>query len=166
MSPGDMILVTGMAQLDIWNLGGYPVEQIWNMLGIWLLGSMLVVLHSFLYLEYGTRNHILHECFHDNNPAAPISLFGLMAGMLMLNHRLLALFEPQTHMFNSLDLWLFLGGILLLVLAARILLQIILLVGFGVNLRHELVVRDNAAWGILDGGLILALLLIPNALLQ
>ncbi|MCH8844423.1 MAG: hypothetical protein IID61_15790 [SAR324 cluster bacterium] len=160
-----LILVTGLAQLDIWNQGGYRLEQVWNMLGIWLLGGALVVLHSFLYLEYGFRNNILHECFHDNNPAAPLSLFGLVAGMLMLNHQLLIFFEPEVHLFNSIGLWAFMGGILLLVLLARIVLQLILLAGWGISLRHELVIHDNIAWGIVDGGLIFGLLLMPNALI-
>lgn len=161
-----MILVTGLARLDLWDMEGARTEGLYNMLGTWLMGALVVVIHSFLYLEYGTRNHILHECFHDNNPAAATSLLGLAAGMLMLNHHLLALFVPEAHMFNTLHLWMFLGFVLLLVLVIRGLLQIILWLAIGVNLRHELVIHDNVAWGLVDGGLIFSLFLIPVALIN
>jgi hypothetical protein len=161
-----MILVAGLAQLDLWNMEGARIEGIYNMLGTWVMGAAVVLIHSFLYLEYGTRNHILHECFHDNNPAAATSLFGLAAGMLMLGHQLLQLFIPEAHMFNTPQLWLFLAGVLLLVLVLRGVLQVILWLAIGVNLRHELVIHDNVAWGLVDGGVIFALFLIPVALIN
>jgi hypothetical protein len=161
-----MILVSGLAQLDLWNMEGGRIEGVYNMLGIWLMGVLVVLIHSFLYLEYGARNHILHECFHDNNPAAATSLFGLVAGMLMFSHHLLGLFIPGTHMFNTPILWLFLGGVLVLALLLRGVLQVILWLAIGVNLRHELVIHDNVAWGLVDGGLIFSLFLIPVALIN
>lgn len=161
-----LILVAGLARLDLWDMEGARTEGIYNVLGTWLMGTLVVVIHSFLYLEYGARNHILHECFHDNNPAAVTSLLGLAAGMLMLNHHLLALFVPESHMFNTPQLWIFLGGVLLLVLIIRGILQIILWLAIGVNLRHELVIHDNVAWGLVDGGLIFSLFLIPVALIN
>jgi len=161
-----MILVAGLAQLDLWNMEGARIEGVYNMLGTWVMGVAVVLIHSFLYLEYGTRNHILHECFHDNNPAAATSLLGLVAGMLMLDHHLLQLFIPEAHMFNTPQLWLFLGGVLLLVLVIRGVLQVILWLAIKVNLRHELVIHDNVAWGLVDGGLIFTLFLIPVALIN
>jgi hypothetical protein len=155
-----VILVAGLVELNIFDRGPAGSGQIYNTLGIWLLGFVLVLIHSFFYLEYGTRNHILHECFHDNNPAAPFSLLGLVAGILPLNHYLLITFGPGQHMFNTLDLWIFLGVILAFVLVARGLLQVVLFVVTGINLRRELVVADNVAWGMLDGALIFSLLLI------
>ena len=161
-----MILVAGLAQLDLWNMEGARIEGVYNMLGTWVMGAAVVLIHSFLYLEYGTRNHILHECFHDNNPAAATSLLGLVAGMLMLDHHLLQLFIPEAHMFNTPQLWLFLGGVLLLVLVIRGVLQVILWLAIKVNLRRELVIHDNVAWGLVDGGLIFSLFLIPVALIN
>lgn len=160
-----VILVAGLIQLDLFNQTGNALHQIWNMLGVWLLGLLLIVIHSFFYLEYGTRNHILHECFHDNNPAAPFSLLGLVLGILPLNHQLLIIFGPGQHMFNSPGLWMVLGMILLFVLLARGVLQLVLWVTVRINLRHELVIADNVAWGLLDGGLIFALVLIFLALM-
>lgn len=160
-----VILVAGLAELDVFDHANQGLSQVWNMLGIWLFGCLLVFVHSFFYLEYGTRNHILHECFIDNNPAAPFSLLGLVAGMLPLNHYLLVTFGPGQHMFSSWDLWIFLAIILAFVLLARAVLQIVLFVVTGINLRHELVIADNVAWGILDGGLIFSLLLMLLALM-
>lgn len=160
-----MILVAGLSQLDLWNMEGHRTARILDMLGIWLMGGAAIVLHSFLYLEYGTRNHILHECFHDNNPAAPISLMGLIGGLLPLNHYLLIVKEPEDHMFNSLEHWQLLGGILLYVLVTRAVLQLILYAATGINLRKELVINDNVAWGILDGALIFSMFLILTALM-
>jgi hypothetical protein len=68
-------------------------------------------------------------------------------------------------MFSSWDLWIFLAIILAFVLLARAVLQIVLFVATGINLRHELVIADNVAWGILDGGLIFSLLLMLLALM-
>ena len=62
--------------------------------GFAFLGIVMIVLHSFLYLGYGPRNNILHESFYDNNPAAPCSLLGLVAGMLPLTHQVLLSFGP------------------------------------------------------------------------
>jgi len=161
-----LILVAGLSQLDIWNLVGTRVDGIYNMLGIWLMGAVVVLIHSSLYLEYGLRNHILHECFHDNNPGAAASLLGLIAGVLMLTHQLLALFVPGSHLFNSPYVWTMLGGVLLVVLILRALLQLLLWLAIRVNLRHELVIHDNVAWGVVDGGLIFSLFLIPVALVN
>jgi hypothetical protein len=161
-----LILVAGLSQLDLWNMEGTRIEGIYNMLGVWLMGLLVVLIHSVVYLEYGFRNHILHECFHDNNPAAASSLLGLMAGMLMLTHQLIALFIPGSHLFNSPNMWLLLGGVLLVVVIIRGLLQLILWLAIHVNLRHELVIHDNVAWGVVDGGLIFSLFLIPVALVN
>ncbi|NIP72095.1 MAG: hypothetical protein GWO16_03260, partial [Gammaproteobacteria bacterium] len=160
-----VILVAGLVELDVFGSREEWLHQLWNMLGIWLLGAVLVVLHSFFYLEYGTRNHILHECFHDNNPAAPFSLLGLVAGVLPLNHHLLITFGPGQHMFNSPGLWGFLAMIVFFVLIARGIFQVVLYATLRINLRHELVIADNVAWGILDGGLIFSLFLILMALM-
>jgi hypothetical protein len=160
-----VILVAGLAEFDVFDHAHQGLGQLWNVLGIWLLGFVLVLIHSFFYLEYGTRNHILHECFHDNNPAAPFSLLGLVAGILPLNHYLLITFGPGQNMFNTPELWIFLGIILVFVLVARGVLQVVLYMVTGINLRRELVIADNVAWGILDGGLIFSLLLILIALM-
>jgi len=160
-----VILVAGIVELDVFDHANLGIGQLWNTLGIWLLGFALVVVHSFFYLEYGTRNNILHECFIDNNPAAPFSLLGLVAGVLPLNHHLLITFGPGQHMFNTPELWGFLAIILAFVLVARGLLQVVLYMATGINLRYELVIADNMAWGVLDGGLIFSLLLILNALM-
>lgn len=161
-----LVLVAGLIEVHLWHLDGYGLNRVWNMLATWLLGALLVGLHSFLYLGYGPRNHILHECFHDNNPAAPTSLLGLAAGMLMLNHQLILFIEPTEHLFSTWEPWRFLAGTLVFVLIARGVLQFILLAFLGISLRRELVIRDNAAWGLVDGGLILALSLIPVGLLS
>jgi hypothetical protein len=159
------VLVAGLVELDVFDRNHEGFMQLYNMLGIWLLGVVLVVIHSFFYLEYGTRNHILHECFVDNNPAAPFSLLGLVAGILPLNHYLLITFGPGQHMFNTPELWVFLAIILAFLLVARAVMQVLLYAATGINLRHELVIADNVAWGILDGGLIFSLLLILIALM-
>jgi uncharacterized membrane protein YjfL (UPF0719 family) len=155
-----LILVAGIVELNVFDLSTQGLHQVWNMLGIWLLGFVLVVVHSFFYLEYGTKNDILHECFHDNNPAAPFSLLGVVGGILPLNHSLLITLGPGRHMFNSPELWVYLGLILLFVLLARGVLQVFLYLTTGINLRYELVIHDNVAWGLLDGGLIFSLILI------
>jgi hypothetical protein len=160
-----LILVAGIVELNVFDLSTEGLHQVWNMLGIWLLGFVLVAVHSFFYLEYGTKNDILHECFHDNNPAAPFSLLGMVGGILPLNHQLLITLGPGGHMFNSPDLWVYLGLILLFVLLARGVLQVFLYVTLGINLRYELVIHDNLAWGLLDGGLIFSLILIFIALM-
>ena len=157
--------MAGLLELDVFDRAQQGWSQVYNTLGIWLLGLVLMVLHSFFYLEYGMRNHILHECFHDNNPAAPFSLLGLMAGMLPLNHYLLITFGPGQHMFNTPALWVFLGIIMAFVLIARALLQLVMYWLTGINLRRELVIADNLAWGVLDGGLIFSLLLIMIGLM-
>lgn len=160
-----IVLVAGLTQLDLWDLEGYRFQRTMNMLGIWLLGAIAVIVHSFLYLGYGPKNNILHECFHDNNPAAPCSLLGFVAGLIPLNHYLLILMDPEQHMFSSLEHWQFLGAIVLYVLVARGVLQVALWVSTGINLRRELVLNDNVAWGLLDGGLIFSLFFILMSLL-
>lgn len=160
-----LILVVGLVEEDLLNLENYRLEATWNMLGIWLLGFGVILLHSFLYLGLGKKNNILHESFHDNNPAAPLSLLGLLAGMLMIAHSLLVDLESGQHIFNQWEIWAFLGVALVSVLGLRFLLGGLMYLVWGVKLRHELVERDNPAWGLLDGGIILALLLILAALL-
>ena len=134
-------------------------------LGTWLLGAGLVLIHSWSYLGFGTANHILHESFHDNNPAAPTSLLGLIAGMLMLNHGLIARMPPEIHLFNTWTHWANLLLALMLVLGLRLILSAVLRATLDVKLREELVIRDNPAWGVLDGAIIFSLLLILNALM-
>jgi hypothetical protein len=160
-----LILVAGLVEEDLLNIENYRIEATFNMLGTWLLGGAVVLLHSLLYLGLGTRHHILHESFHDNNPAAPTSMLGLVGGILLLNHRLLFALEEGQHMFNTWEVWALLLGALVVVVVLRGLLQLFLLAGFGVNLREELVVKDNPAWGVLDGGLIFVLFLIMIATL-
>ena len=155
-----LILVAGLVEEDLLNIEGYRVEATFNMLGTWLLGAAVVLLHSWLYLGLGGRHNILHESFHDNNPAAPISLLGLLAGMLLLNRVMLQTFEEGQHMFNTWELWAFLLAGLTAVMVLRAILQLLLVALFGINLKEELVVKDNPAWGVLDGGLIFVLLLI------
>jgi hypothetical protein len=120
----------------------------------------VVLLHSWLFLGLGRANHILHECFHDNNPAAATSMLGLVGGMLLLNNGLLEGLDSGQHMFNVWELWVFLLASLTAVMLARWALQLVLLAVSGINLRKELVIRDNPAWGLLDGGLIFVLFLI------
>ena len=170
-----IILVSGLVEWDLFDQGDKGLATVWNMVGVWVLGFALVMIHSFFYLEYGTKNHILHEAFHDNNPAAPFSLLGLVAGILPLNHQFISsnvyLISSERipgagdHMFNSPGLWLSLGVVVLFVLVARGILQIVVLAVLKINLRSELVVRDNLAWGLLDGGLIFSLVLIFNGLM-
>lgn len=155
-----LILVAGLVEEDLLNLDGYRIEATFNMVGVWVLGVVVVVLHSLLYLGLGSRNHILHECFHDNNPAAATSLLGLVGGMLLLTNAMLFGLEEGQHLFNSWELWVFLLVSLVAVLVARSVLQLLLFIFLGVNLRKELVIRDNAAWGIVDGGLIFVLFLL------
>lgn len=155
-----LILVAGLVEEDLLNLEGYRVEATFNMLGVWLLGAVVVILHSLIYLGIGPRNNILHECFHDNNPAAASSLLGLVSGMLLLTHGLLDELGDGQHMFNQWELWAFLLGCLALVVVVRFVLQGVLWLFLGVNLREQLVIRDNPAWGLLDGGLIFVLFLL------
>lgn len=154
-----LILVAGLVEEDLLNIDGYRVEATFNMLGVWLLGAAVILLHSLTFLGIGTRNHILHESFHDNNPAAPTSLLGLLGGMLLLNNRLLDLLDSGQHMLNTPLLWAYLLGALVVVLVLRGVVQLAVMT-LGINIRHELVIRDNPAWGILDGGLIFGVLLL------
>ena len=119
-----------------------------------------MVLHSFLFLGYGMRNHILHECFHDNNPAAASSLLGLTGGFLLLTNHVLDKFRPGIHIFNTKEIWLSVGAMILLVLFVRGIFQLVVFSTTRISMRNELVVRDNVAWGLLDGGFILLLCLI------
>jgi len=159
-----LILVAGLVEEDLLNIDGYRVAATFNMLGVWLLGAALVVLHSWLFLGIGTRHHILHESFHQNHPAAPTSLLGLVAGTLLLNHALLAELAWDQHMFTQPWLWAFLLLALVFVVVVRGVLYVAFRLTLGVDIRAELV-RANAAWGIIDGGLIFTLLLIQTALL-
>jgi len=156
----NLILVAGMLQLELRYSYRFQVAGALNMLGIWLMGVLVVLLHSFFFLGYGTRNHILHECFHDNNAAAATSLLGLTGGFLLLSNHVLGKFRPGIHIFNTEEIWMSVGIMLLFVLVARVVLQILVYAATGISLREELVVRDNVAWGIVDGGLILILCLI------
>lgn len=158
------ILVAGLVEEDLLNLEGYRLDFTWNMAGTWLLGLLTVLLHSWVYLGFGTKNHILHESFHDNNPAAPLSMLGLLGGMLLLNHQLLDALPFGWNAFNQVQTWLDLLVALLLVLLVRLGLHWILRAGTGINMREELVIRDNPAWGILDAALIFGLFLILLAL--
>lgn len=155
-----LILVAGMLQLELRYSFRFRLAGVYNMLGVWLIGALVVVLHSFLFLGYGMRNHILHESFHDNNPAAAISLLGLTGGFLLLTNHVLGKFRPGIHIFNTEEMWISVGVMLALLFLARTVFQVIVFLLARVNLREELVVRDNVAWGILDGGLILQLALI------
>jgi uncharacterized membrane protein YjfL (UPF0719 family) len=159
-----LILAAGLAEQDFLNLAGNRWPALWNILGVWLMGMAVILLHSWFYLGLASRRHILHECFHDNNPAAAFSLLGLVAGMTALNHGLLGGLRPGEHMLNTPELWYYLGAALALVLALRLLLQGVLWLTLGVSLRGELT-RDNVAWGLLDGGLIFSLFLILIALI-
>ena len=158
-----LILVAGLVEEDLLNLDGYRLLATFNMLGTWLLGALVLLLHSWLYLGLGGRQHILHESFHSNNAAAPASLLGLLGGMLLLNHRLLQLLEWEQHMFNVPLLWVFLLGALLVALVLRSVVAA-LLWPLGVRLRHELLTRGNIAWGIIDAALIFGFLLLVLAL--
>ena len=155
-----LILVAGMLQIELRYSYKFQLAGVFNMLGIWLLGLLTVLLHSFLFLGYGMRNHILHECFHDNNPAAASSLLGLTGGFLLLTNHVLDKFRPGIHIFNTQEIWMSVGMMLLLVLVVRSVFQLIVYGFTRISMRHELVVRDNVAWGLLDGGLILVLCLI------
>ena len=157
-----LILVAGMLQVSVADSYRDQITGSLNMVGVWLIGAMVVLLHSFLFLGYGTRNHILHECFHDNNPAAATSLLGLIGGVFILTNHILSQFKlrPGVHIFNSSEIWLSVGTMLLLVLLVRAILQLVVFAATRLSLRKELVVRDNVAWGMLDGGLIFILCLI------
>lgn len=161
-----LILVAGLLQEDFLNITGNRLAATFNMLGVWLLGIVAILLHSWLFLGLGGKHNILHESFHENNPAAPTSLLGLMAGVLILNHQLLESLELGEHMFNQWELWarLLLGMVSVFVLKG--ILHIFLRGLLGVNVRQEMLERHNPAWGILDGGLIFGLMLILIALIS
>ena len=160
-----LILVAGLIQEDLLNLTGHRSAAIYNMLGVWLMGLVVLLLHSWLFLGLGGRQHILHECFHENNPAAATSLLGLVSGTLILNHQLLDGLEPGSHMFASLELWGFLLLGVVAVFVLRWVLYLMFKVLLGVSVKYEFLERRNAAWGILDGGLIFSLCLTLLALL-
>ncbi|HEX9841206.1 MAG TPA: hypothetical protein VGC20_00595, partial [bacterium] len=42
-----VILVAGLAELDVFDHANQGLSQVWNMLGIWLFGCLLVFVHSF-----------------------------------------------------------------------------------------------------------------------
>lgn len=160
-----LILAAGLVEEDLLNITGFRLAATWNMLGVWLLGLIVVVLHSWLYLGIGPGQNILRESFHYNNPAAPTSLVGLLGGILILNNRLLYSLAEGQHMFSNWEHWEFLliGAVAVFVL--RFLLYLTILAGLGVSIHHELLVKRNPAWGILDGGLIFSLCLILIALI-
>jgi uncharacterized membrane protein YjfL (UPF0719 family) len=159
-----LILVAGLVEQDFLDLAGNRWPGIWNILGVWLMGAATILLHSWLYLGLSSRRNILHECFHDNNPAAAFSLIGLVAGMTALNHGFIGGLRPGEHMLNTPELWYYLGAALAFVLAVRLVLQTGLRVLPGVSPRGE-APTDNLAWGLLDGGLIFSLFLILIALI-
>jgi hypothetical protein len=160
-----LVLVAGLLELDLLDLSGNRLPGTWNLLGVWLLGLVAVLLHSWLVLGFGGRQNILSESFHRNNPAAPTSLLGLLAGVLLLNHRLLASAPPGQHMFSTPEHWLFLLLGLASVFVLRGVLYLLLRGLLGVSLRAELLERHNAAWGVLDGAVIFALFLPLSALI-
>jgi uncharacterized membrane protein YjfL (UPF0719 family) len=159
-----LILAAGLVEQDFLDLLGRRWPATWNILGVWLMGALTVAAHSLFYLGVASRRNILHECFHENNPAAAFSLLGLVAGMLAVNHGLVGALRPGEHMLNTVELWYYLGAALAFVLVLRVLLRLLLRVAMGVDLRTE-IVRDNVAWGILDGALIFTLFLILIALI-
>jgi uncharacterized membrane protein YjfL (UPF0719 family) len=160
-----LLLVFGLLEEDLLNLTGARLAATWNMLGVWLLGLVTLLLHSWLYLGLGGRHHLLHESFHENNPAAPASLLGLLAGVLILNHQLLAPLPFGEHIFSHWEHWGFVLLGMVSVFVLRGVLYLLLRGLLGVRIRHELLVRRNPAWGILDGGLIFSLFLILIALI-
>ncbi|MCH8316396.1 MAG: hypothetical protein IIA64_10520, partial [Planctomycetes bacterium] len=103
-----LVLVFGLIEEDLLNITGNRLAATYNMLGVWLLGLIIVLLHSWLYLGFGPKQHILHESFHENNPAAPTSRLVLLAGILILNQRLMDPFPAGVHMFSSWEHWQFL----------------------------------------------------------
>ena len=159
-----LVLASALVEQDFLDLLGRLWPATMNVLGVWTMGVAAVVAHSLFYLGLSARRNILHECFHDNNPAAAFSLLGLVAGMLTLNHGLIGGLRPGEHMFNTPELWYYLGAALSFVLVLRWLLWMSLRGGMGVDLGRELS-RDNQAWGILDGALIFSLFLILIALI-
>ena len=159
-----LVLVAGLVEQDFLDLAGNRWPATWNILGVWIMGAGTIVLHSWFYLGLSSRRNILHECFHDNNPAAAFSLIGLVAGITALTHGLIGGLRPGEHLLNTPELWYYLAAALGFVLAVRLLLQAALRVLLGVSLRGELS-RENAAWGLLDGGLIFSLFLILLALI-
>ncbi|MEE8385833.1 MAG: DUF350 domain-containing protein [Dehalococcoidia bacterium] len=160
-----LILVAGLLEEDLLNITGNRMAASFNMLGVWLLGLLTVLLHSWLYLGLGSKQHILHESFHENNPSAPLSLLGLLGGVIILNHQLLADLPDQAHMFNQIEHWYFLVLGMVSVFVLRAVLHLLLWGLLRVSIRHELLVKRNHAWGILDGGLIFSLFLILIALI-
>lgn len=160
-----LILVAGLLEVDLLNFGGYRLASLANMGGVWLAALAAILLHSWLFLGFAAAHHILHESFHDNHPAAPTSLLGMLAGVLLLNHLLIGQLPIGEHIFMRADIW----GYLLLAVVSVLLLRLVLTTIFrlvlGVNLRMELV-GSNAAWGIVDAGLIFGFFLIFTALID
>lgn len=159
------ILVAGLVEQDFLNLTGQRLPATWNMLGTWAVGAVTVLLHSWLYLGLGGGRNILGESFDRNNPAAPLSLLGLLGGMLLLNHRLLPLPEPGAHLFALWELWAYLGMGLAAVVVLRGVLYVILRAVVGVRIGEQLLERRNVAWGVLDGALIFGLFQMITALI-
>jgi len=160
-----LVLVAGLVEEDLLNMEGDRFVASMNMLGVWVLGFAVIVLHSWLYLGLGGRHHILHESFHHNNVAAPASLLGLLCGALLLNHQLLVGMPDGAHMFNQGAHWLFLLLGMVGVVLLRGVLALLLRAATGVRLRDEMLQHHNAAWGVLDGGLIFSLMLILMAVI-
>lgn len=154
-----LVLVAGLLEEDLLNITGYRLASLYNMMGVWLLGGVVILLHSWLFVGLGSREHILHESFHENNPAAPTSLLGLVAGMLFLNRQLLATLDEGEHMFSNIEYWGFLLLGLLGVFVIRGVLYLLFRMLLEVRIRNELLFKRNMAWAILDGGLIFSLCL-------
>jgi hypothetical protein len=160
-----LVLAAGLIELDLLDLTGERVASLYDLLGVWLLGLVTVLLHSWLYLGLGGRENILSESFHNNNAAAPSSLLGLLAGVLVLNHRLLPPLGADAHAFSHWEQWAFLLLGMVSVFVLRGVLYVLLRGLLGVSIRAELLERHNAAWGVLDGAVILALFGILIALI-
>ncbi|MDH4120443.1 MAG: DUF350 domain-containing protein [Deltaproteobacteria bacterium] len=160
-----LVLAAGLIQEDMLNLAGYRQEGTFNILGVWALGAATIFFHSLLYLGFSREKSILYQGFHHNNPAAALSLMGLMSGMLLLNHMITRTFMPGQHMFNQPELWAYLGTAMVLVLVVKTLARVVFWFTLGLDVRKELVARQNAAWGLIDGGLILSLFIILVGLL-
>lgn len=160
-----LMLAMSLLELDPVALVAGVWLSLWNLLGVWFVGLLLIVLHSLTCLGLGPREHLLRESFHENNPAAPCSFSGLLAGTLLTFHALTTQLGSAAHAWQSAELWWLLALEVVSVLIMRGLLQLALRVLLGVRLREELLQRRNLAWGVLDGGLMFGFALIFQAVL-